>query len=300
MELTRRDRATKSPLAPSRPSFTIALVARDIQLWDLCQECANAIETAHCKIIQHDPGQATDISADLLIWDVDSTPWPIGSQASTQSNQEQLFLIGRKQLREFLTDMPLGAGSTLLKPLSLRTLQIFLEQAVARWRDSFLADIDNSDDPQDSYAKDALQCLLMANLKLQEYDQDRTNFLARAVHDFRAPLMAASGYCSLLLEDAMGPLNGEQTDVVRRILHSVDKLTGMASAMLQLSAGKHVVRVPELKESNLPSCINNAVHELEPQALEKHIGISVNLLEPDRPLYFEQRQIERVVGTGST
>ena len=29
-----------------------------------------------------------------------------------------------------------------------------------------------------------LQCLIQTNLKLQEYDQDRTNFLARAVHDF--------------------------------------------------------------------------------------------------------------------
>jgi signal transduction histidine kinase len=38
-----------------------------------------------------------------------------------------------------------------------------------------------------------LQCLIQANLKLQEYDQDRTNFLTRAVHDFRAPLTAVSG-----------------------------------------------------------------------------------------------------------
>jgi signal transduction histidine kinase len=42
---------------------------------------------------------------------------------------------------------------------------------------------------------DILQCLIGANLKLQEYDQDRTNFLARGVHDFRAPLTAINGYC---------------------------------------------------------------------------------------------------------
>src|SRR5438876_878516 len=62
-----------------------------------------------------------------------------------------------------------------------------------------------------------LQCLIQANLKLQEYDQDRTAFLARAVHDFRAPLTALNGYCGLLLSGSSGRLNETQDEILRRM-----------------------------------------------------------------------------------
>ena len=87
-----------------------------------------------------------------------------------------------------------------------------------------------------------LQCLIQANLKLQEYDQDRTTFLARAVHDFRAPLTAISGYCGLLLGEPLGPLTENQREVLRRMQHSTKRLSRMASAMFQLSVGRHVKR----------------------------------------------------------
>src|ERR1700730_11271688 len=86
-------------------------------------------------------------------------------------------------------------------------------------------------DGEASEHNDALQCLLMANLKLQEYDQDRTNFLARAVHDFRAPLMAANGYCSILLQQTVGPLTDSQTELGKRMHRSLKKLTRITSAM---------------------------------------------------------------------
>jgi signal transduction histidine kinase len=148
---------------------------------------------------------------------------------------------------------------------------------------------------EESRAKDVLQCLLMANLKLQEYDQDRTNFLARAVHDFRTPLMSASGYCSILLEEAMGPLNSSQADLVQRVQHSIDKLTRMAAGMLQLSVGKHVVRAPDLREAPIEACITTAVREIERLIHDKHITVSVRLSDPPAPLYLEPQLIEQVV-----
>jgi signal transduction histidine kinase len=65
-----------------------------------------------------------------------------------------------------------------------------------------------------------LQHLLYANLRLQEYDQDRTNFLAHSVHDLRAPLTAVHGYCSLLLDGQAGPLAPEQSKILERMERS--------------------------------------------------------------------------------
>jgi signal transduction histidine kinase len=280
--------------APGAGTFTICLLSRDIHLAESCHEALRGLGLASCDVALLDPDQATSIVADLLIWDVDQAIQT--SRIKTfVANLEQLFLVSRKNLTEFLTRMPLGAGSTLLKPLNGRTLQIFLEQVVARKSERSFASRQIELESPESRAKDVLQCLLMANLKLQEYDQDRTNFLARAVHDFRAPLMAASGYCSILLEETMGPLNSGQADLIGRIQYSVEKLTRMAAGMLELSVGKHVVRVPDLRASSLGPSITTAIHQIEPLARDKQITVSINLSDPGAPLYMEPQQIEQIL-----
>ena len=275
-------------------TFTICLFSSNVQFLELCHEAVQGLGLERNDVVLLHPDQAPSLAADLLIWDMESARRPPGSPTFA-ANQEQLFLVSRKDLHEFLTSMPLGAGSTLLKPVSRRTLEIFVEQVVARKRDRTPVSREIDVATTESGAKDVLQCLLMANLKLQEYDQDRTNFLARAVHDFRAPLMAASGYSSILLEGAMGSLNHGQADLVQRIQHSVEKLSRMAAGMLQLSVGKHVAKTPDLRESSLETCIDNAVHEIEPMALDKRITVSVTLDEPGAPLYLESQQIEQVI-----
>jgi signal transduction histidine kinase len=275
-------------------NFTICLLSRDAELLDSCHDAVLGLGLERSDLVLIDPDKLQSFTADLLIWDLSTINWSPYSRTVTP-NQEQLFLVDRKQLHEFLTRLPLGPGSTLLKPLSHRTLQIFIEQMMSRKREPTSVSRQIDFVQPESHSKDVLQCLLMANLKLQEYDQDRTNFLARAVHDFRAPLMAANGYCSILLEKALGPLNGEQADLVRRIQRSVEKLTRMSAGMLQLSVGKQVARVPDLRESSLETPITTALHEIEPLARDKQITISVNLGRPEAPLCFEPQQIEQVM-----
>jgi len=69
----------------------------------------------------------------------------------------------------------------------------------------------------------------------------------------------------------------------------------MSAGMLQLSVGKQVARVPDLRESSLETPITTAIHEIEPLARDKQITISVNLGGPGGALYFESQQIEQVI-----
>jgi signal transduction histidine kinase len=275
-------------------TFTICLLSRDFHLLDSCRDAVRDLDLERDDLILIDPDKIQSFTADLLIWDLGTINWPPHSRTLT-ANQEQLFLVDRKRLHEFLTRMPLGPGGTLLKPVSHRTLQIFIEQALTRKRNRTLGSTEMDLVSPESNPKDVLQCLLMANLKLQEYDQDRTNFLARAVHDFRAPLMAASGYCSILLENAMGPLNHEQADLVHRIQRGIEKVTRMSAGMLQLSVGKQIARVPDLRESSLDAPLTGAIQEIESLARDKQITISLDLSGPRGALYFEPQQIEQVI-----
>jgi len=140
-----------------------------------------------------------------------------------------------------------------------------------------------------------LQCLIQANLQLQEYDQDRTNFLARAVHDFRAPLTATGGYCGLLLSEALGPLTDNQKEVLRRMQHSTKRLSRMASAMFELSVGRHVKRQPDLRQADIQECVEQALHEVAPFIDGKNLSLAVELDREAGTLHLEPGQIEQVL-----
>src|SRR5581483_4755159 len=100
--------------------------------------------------------------------------------------------------------------------------------------------------------------LLRTILRLQEYDRERTNFLARAVHDFRAPLTALSGYCGLLLDGPLGALE-TQREVLQRMQNSIQRLSRMASAMLLLSAAAHVKARPNLMRGDLAGRLDQSL-----------------------------------------
>src|SRR5262249_41981926 len=203
---------------------------------------------------------------------------------------QHVFLVHRKDLAVFRQCVGNSDAHILLKPVTGASLTAFLDSAIASHQGgassahSLRADRD-----------EILQCLIQANLRLQEYDQDRTTFLARAVHDFRAPLTALSGYCGLLLSEPLGPLTESQREVLRRMLHSTKRLSRMAAAMFQLSVGRHVKRRPELQRGDLRECLEQALHEITPFADDKSIEITADLAQPTHALLFEAGQIEQVL-----
>jgi signal transduction histidine kinase len=140
-----------------------------------------------------------------------------------------------------------------------------------------------------------LQYLLQANLKLQEYDQDRTNFLAHSVHDIRAPLVAIQGYCSLLLDNQLGDLNAEQTKILERMQRSIKRLSRLASGMFHISVNPQSPRRLSRKQGDIEACINQAVHELAPVLESKRIEMRVTVEPPTRKLLFDEMQIEQVL-----
>jgi signal transduction histidine kinase len=111
----------------------------------------------------------------------------------------------------------------------------------------------------------------------------------------RAPLTAASGYCGLLLETQIGPLNADQQELLERIRHSLTKLQRMASAMFQLTAGRQIEGKYELKRTDIEESVTRSVDEIRFFASEKNLTLDVELIPPGHPLYLEPNQIEQVL-----
>ncbi len=270
-----------------KPVVSVRVVSEDGELGASCREIMAAHATVQWRItVGFPPAGPED---DLYIWDgTDALVFPEWVRGTAGKH---LFLVERKRLAEFQERAPFAQGSILLKPVAQPTLTAFLGLAIA----AHAARISSTESLR-AVRDQMLQCVIQANLRLQEYDQDRTNFLARAVHDFRAPLTAINGYCGLLLEDAVGPLSAEQKEVLRRMQQSAQRLSKLAVAMFDLSVGRFRRDDTDLQCGDLRDAVHQAIHEISPLALEKQIQIAVDLAAPgDRDLRFDHGQMVQVL-----
>jgi len=263
----------------------IQLISIDSDLYKVCQE---VLAELGCRNSQFAGGSGEDPDSDLCIWDY--VPEMKLPREGDWVPVRHLFLVQRKDIGHFRQAAPYPDATIILKPVTRAALSAFLGQALfmesrrSAVGESLRADRD-----------ELLQCVIEANLKLQEYDQDRTNFVARGIHDFRAPLTAVSGYCGLLLSGALGALSEEQKEVIERMQQSSRRLWRMASAMLQLSVGRQQQLRPELRKCDLLECLNQALNEITPVAAGKQISFTADLQPEGRSLYIEQGKIEQVL-----
>jgi signal transduction histidine kinase len=263
------------------------VASSDAALLATCQEVLRDLDAAGSPDANRPPMQ-------IDLWDYEPSeqcsPFP-----EPRTGRRIFYLVPAAYLDRLRVNIPEAEGNILLKPLSRVVLRAFLASATLNWgrRDEVAKrdEIGNLRANRD----EMLQLLLHANLRLQEYDQQRTNFIARALHDFRAPLTALSGFCGLLRSGELGPLNAVQQEVVGRMQKSTGRLTRMAAAMFDLSAGPRMGRTPDLREADVLEPIRQALHEIAPVAREKGIQVRTELLTPTAPLYFEPSQMEQVL-----
>ena len=267
----------------------VILISRDGDLYRLCREILNEFNSLDWRLSKASPENCPP-AGDFYIWDSPaSIDLPPGID---QRFSKHLFLVPRSDVAKFHDNLGTAEApiAILLKPVTRACLSAFLGFAAATFPERISAAHSLRADRDEM-----LQCLIQSNLQLQEYDQDRTNFLARAVHDFRAPLTATGGYCGLLLSEALGPLTDDQKEVLRRMQHSTKRLSRMASAMFELSVGRHVKRQPDLREGDIRECVEQALHEVTPFIDGKSLSLSVDLDREMGTLYLEPGQIEQVL-----
>lgn len=262
---------------------TLTVISEDASLIAMCRDALRDLFPAGAWVLvtaREFPGDR----AGICLWDYHAGE-KIGF-TQTAETPRWLFLVSPKDLVEFREAMPLADGSILLKPVTRAVLHAFLGSVLpVTPNDSLYAERD-----------ELLSCLLEANLKLQEYDQRRTNFLARAVHEFRVPLTALGGFCGLLSAGELGELNSNQLDALQRMQRSVTRMTRMTAAMFELSiAGQREDR-PLLQEGEIADCLDHAIGLIQPLADEKDLRLNTANLSPaEMPLLFESEQIEQVL-----
>jgi signal transduction histidine kinase len=228
--------------------------------------------------------------ADIYILDFEpSLGIPRISELNSTSH---LFLVEPRDLAQFSEQIDGKPGCVLLKPFTRNSFEAFLDSFRKAWE----TNLDRRQAEQFRSERDELlQHLLQANLNLQEYDQERTRFLARALHDLRTPLMSLRGICGLLLEGNVGPLNPQQRELLQRVEHSSARLARLSTGMFELSIEGRVQRTLQFEPGDIESCVRHALQEVGTFVQEKQLLVASHVAPAPNTMFIESQHIEQLL-----
>lgn len=270
----------------------IAVCTEDRGFQQLCREILNELLGSSLRLNLYDSSDCPS-EADLYIWDY-QTDRRLPAFLVRQDPQKHVFVLQQQSLTSLRDELGLDELHVLLKPVSRGALRALFEHTVELHQKTRQTGSGREEELR-ADRDEILQGLMAANLKLQLYDQERTNFLARALHDFRAPLTAINGYCGLLMDEQFGTLTQDQIEIVQRMQHSAKRLSQMASSMFQLSSCQRVEHRSEAQINDIRRCLDQAMHEMMLPIEDKGIALSLEVVPPPEPLAFERSVIEQVL-----
>ena len=121
----------------------------------------------------------------------------------------------------------------------------------------------------------------VANAKLQELDQMKTDFISIASHQLRTPLTAIKGYSSMILEGTYGDTSLKIKGAVDKIFQSAQRLIYIVNDLLDISRieqGRFQLALEEVKIANV---LRDVVEELKPNAEKKSLDLSFSVSVDD-------------------
>lgn len=268
----------------------VRLISKNPELFRVCRELLPKEHALGWNLYDEQAGDppAPD---ELMIWDVPSGG-VIPGNPTAKPLWNSLFLVDRADVDAFREAHGQAYLNVVLKPVGRATLSAFLHEVLEV---SQQHPVSRFDSPGRDDCDQMLQCLIQANLRLQEYEQGHWNFLARTVHDFRAPLTAVTGYSGLLLGEMLGPLSKEQKNVVERIQQSAQRVSRMVASMYQLSLGRRGEYCANYQRADIRECLEQALDEVTPVIREKGISVEAEFQPTPEGLSFEPAHIEQVL-----
>jgi signal transduction histidine kinase len=129
-------------------------------------------------------------------------------------------------------------------------------------------------------AKDLIQKqkdqLEKANLRLQELDIQKNEFLSFATHQIRSPLASMKGYASLILEGDVGPISEDMRKMAQTILTSANTLARVVEDYLNITRIELGTMKYDMKQIDFAELVNEVVNEQKPSIEAKGLSFSVS------------------------
>lgn len=134
-----------------------------------------------------------------------------------------------------------------------------------------------------------------ANLRLQELDRQKTEFLSIASHQLRTPLSIIKGYIELIKDGAYGKTTTKMVKTLDEMDQSNERLVKLVDEFLNISRIEQGRTKFDFKPENLNEIISSVVKELKEKADEKCRQIVWTPPPPDCQANVDEEKIRNVV-----
>lgn len=115
--------------------------------------------------------------------------------------------------------------------------------------------------------------LTLANMRLEELDLVKSEFVSIAAHQLRTPLTGIRWSYHLLLEETVGPLNAEQKEVVSSALKTALFMIELINDLLNVARIEEGKATLHLEEKSIVPLVERVIANLTTPASEKGIRI---------------------------
>ena len=183
------------------------------------------------------------------------------SYQKSRSQSGKTILIGQALLELGMTNR-----ETLDEVITMQILQ--LQQA-----------LNDSNRSLEKRVQARTQDLQDALERLAELNQLKSNFIANISHELRTPLTHLKGYLDLLAAEAFGPLSPEQTETLRILLKSENRLERLIEDLILFSLASRGEMLLSLEPVSIIELIGAAVMGSKQKAQAKSVTLETNLPE---------------------
>ncbi len=138
---------------------------------------------------------------------------------------------------------------------------------------TFLARSVEKEHKQKEELKDLAHSFEKANIRLQELDKQKTEFLSIAAHQLRTPLSIIKGYVELVKEGAYGKTNQKTNAVLSNVENTNEHLVKLVDEFLDISRIEQGRTKYNFESSNICETVTSVVEEMKMRAEEKALSI---------------------------
>jgi signal transduction histidine kinase len=138
--------------------------------------------------------------------------------------------------------------------------------------------------------------LEVANEKLKELDQMKSEFLSLATHQIRAPLTAIKGYASLILEGDYGVLPEKMKTAVSTIFESCQNLVFIVNDFLDISRIEQGRMKYDKTEFDIIKTCSDILDQLKPNIENAGLKYSFNKEMEKAVVFADIGKIKQIIG----
>jgi signal transduction histidine kinase len=139
------------------------------------------------------------------------------------------------------------------------------------------------------------ESLEKANLKLQELDKQKTEFLSIASHQLRTPLSILKGYMELITDGAYGKVNAKTKKVLGDMNESNERLVKLVDDFLDVSRIEQGRTKYVFEKKSMTKLIDGVVTELDLKAKDKGLKLEWKAPKADVVVCMDEEKMRHVV-----